>query len=698
MSQQEFDTYLNLLSNMLRLSRKQRAAIADEFRSHLEDRLEDLLARGMSREQAIEMALEEFGDAAGLAGQLTSVSSLSRKRWIMRVSSLSVAASVLLGIGILSFWPAAQQSIAPSYAVAQNVPNDPTSQPGATPAVKPAALTDKQIEDELTAKLNERIDIELIDVSLADALKRLQNEHNLQFFIDLAALRDSGIEPETTNVTIKLNQLSTRTALRLMLKSLSLTFVPRDGLITITTPDVADKEKLVRVYNCRDILFSRDHFLGTAPGTEGSVGTYEYSSPVAGGGSGGGGSGGGFFAIGDDVSTGPGSMTPQMGGMGGGMSGMGMGGMGGAGGMPGGMMQSAPRTAAPQGTHQQRAHHLMTLITTTVDKDSWSDVGGSGTIFEFDGLIAVNQTLAVHQEVESVLKMLREAAQTNPPRLTGQPSNMSGIMSMPGMPGMMRMEGMPGMPMPEMPGMPGMAAPGMMPGIPGFPGNTRPRTDSGYTQPGTDPNTGAPYSGSNPSGTPGVPGFNGPGGPGSSAPGTPFNPQGPQGAGPGSSAPPGGVGPPSGFPGSAGPAGTAPQGVPGASSAPGGLPGAGGFPGNGRGTNFGGAIPTQPAPAANVPGGPRFKKSKQATNNSVPAATPSVLPPSPQPQPQPGGLPPSSGSSLAPGAGTIPGVTEPPAGAGIPAGALPGGPLPGPSLPNVTPPSLEVTPDSAPRT
>jgi len=48
MSQQEFDTYLSLLCRLLRIAPQQREQVAEEFRAHMEDRLEELLVRGMT--------------------------------------------------------------------------------------------------------------------------------------------------------------------------------------------------------------------------------------------------------------------------------------------------------------------------------------------------------------------------------------------------------------------------------------------------------------------------------------------------------------------------------------------------------------------------------------------------------------------------------------------------------------------------
>lgn len=479
MSQQEFDNYLNLLSSMLRLNRKQRAAIADEFRSHLEDRLEDLLARGISRDQAIEMALSEFGDAAGLAGELSVVSSIRRKRWIMRVSALSMAACVLLGLGLLSFWPDARQAVAPARAIAQGG-GEATPAPPAVPANKPTLSLEKQIEAEINESLNKRIDLDFDNVPLKDVLARLSEQTDLQFYLDVTALRDSSIEPELP-ISIQLKQISTRSALKLILSGHNLTYVPDDGFIKVTSNEAADSQITVRVYNCRDILFSHQHFFGALANSGGAIGTYEYSTHATGippGMSGGmmggmGGGGNGFFGINDEVTSGPQAALPQMGG------GMGGGGAGATGtGMPGSMpgmgggsgTPQAPVTA-PATTHQRRARQLMSLITTTVSPETWNDVGGAGAIAEFDGLLVVTQTAAVHQGVENVLTMLRESAsKSNEGMDFYHPSSL--IPSMPGM-------GPPSL----MPG--GGPPPGYQPGTSGFPGtsNSPPRTDSGYEPP-----------------------------------------------------------------------------------------------------------------------------------------------------------------------------------------------------------------------
>src|ERR1700683_5120532 len=98
MSEQEFELYLRLLSRCLNLTAGQREQIADEFRDHLEERLEDLARAGVPRDKAVFQALDEFGDAAVLAAHFSTIARLKRRRILMRLSlgSVSVLTAALL--------------------------------------------------------------------------------------------------------------------------------------------------------------------------------------------------------------------------------------------------------------------------------------------------------------------------------------------------------------------------------------------------------------------------------------------------------------------------------------------------------------------------------------------------------------------------------------------------------------------------
>jgi hypothetical protein len=84
--------------------------------------------------------------------------------------------------------------------------------------------------------------------------------------------------------------------------------------------------------------------------------------------------------------------------MGGGGGGFGGGGLGGGGGI------------AVQESPPSREEQLMDIIQIAVMPESWEDVGGPGTIGEFDGMIVIRHNPRAHRQVEQVLQMLRDAS------------------------------------------------------------------------------------------------------------------------------------------------------------------------------------------------------------------------------------------------------------------------------------------------
>ncbi len=146
--------------------------------------------------------------------------------------------------------------------------------------------------------------LEFNEAPLSEVVDYLKTANNIPIMIDKKALDDVGLGSDTP-VTISLPGVTLRSALKLMLKELDLTYVIRDEVLKITTPEEAENELLTKVYPVADLVL-----------------------PITGGMGGGmmGGMGGGM-----------GGMGGGMGGMGGGMGGGMMGGMGGGMGGMGGM-------------------------------------------------------------------------------------------------------------------------------------------------------------------------------------------------------------------------------------------------------------------------------------------------------------------------------------------------------------------------
>jgi hypothetical protein len=388
MDNREFENYLTLLSSLLQIRGEQREAIARELQAHLEDRLDDLLARGVDRDEAVKLALSEFGDAAGLAANFSLLVRNRRRRWLVKMTSFSTAALVLLALGVVAIWPEHRPGPAPARAIAQNeggegqpaVPGGaakPAKQGDAVRSGSPPAATG---EGTLSDKLSHRLTAEFVETPLKEVLAYLADTGNVQIFLNRKAIENEGLALDSP-ITISLKNIRLDMLLDLVLEQASdsgLTYVERDGILIVSTMANLEGASEVRVYNCRDLLSME------SPTKGGKVGGMPGAAPP------------GSFGPGDPALGPPGRATGMSGGA---MMGEGMGGGGFGGGEMGALTES-----------QQRAESLKQLIQTAVKPSSWSEVGGIGTISEYNGLIVINHDAKTHKQVENVLKMLREAA------------------------------------------------------------------------------------------------------------------------------------------------------------------------------------------------------------------------------------------------------------------------------------------------
>ncbi len=78
------------------------------------------------------------------------------------------------------------------------------------------------------------------------------------------------------------------------------------------------------------------------------------------------------------------------------------GGMGMMGGPGAGGYGPAPMAGNPA------AAQLIQVIQTTVEASSWQQMGGYGSISEYNGLLVINHNVRVHHRVDKLLNMLRE--------------------------------------------------------------------------------------------------------------------------------------------------------------------------------------------------------------------------------------------------------------------------------------------------
>lgn len=155
-------------------------------------------------------------------------------------------------------------------------------------------------EQKIMAALDEKTELDFAEQPLTDVLDYLKQRHDIEIQLDSRALADEGLGSDVS-ITRNIKGITLRSALKLLLGELGLTYVIRNEVLFITSKTEAMNMLTTRVYPVADLVMPIPKPTGGAMGGMGGMG---------------GGMGG------------MGGMTGGMGGMGG-MMGGGMGGMGG---------------------------------------------------------------------------------------------------------------------------------------------------------------------------------------------------------------------------------------------------------------------------------------------------------------------------------------------------------------------------------
>lgn len=371
MSDHDFEAYLALLAGMLRLDPRQRDAIAGELRDHLETRLLELREAGYTREQSVATALEEFGDAAGLAASFTRVAHQRRRRTIMQYSMATIGVCALLVTVVLSLLPTR-----PDVGVG-NLANAQEAKAGGEEAkASPDHFGERQTEQDraAAAKLRKPILVEFDDIKLRDVVAYLREVTGVNMYVEWPTLAAAGIDGDTP-IKMSLKQVPAETALALVLRHVSTGAVSevgyylRDGVVIITSEEVINRRLEVRVYNVRDLLKTGQWHApqreaarprgpqrpGNVPGGFGAAGMYE-----------------------DD----------------------------------GGRFGGSSTTPASGAAYEIALARLKEVVHGVLSQESWVEGGGQGTVTSYDGLLVVRQTARNHDEIRRLLAMLRQAAAT----------------------------------------------------------------------------------------------------------------------------------------------------------------------------------------------------------------------------------------------------------------------------------------------
>ncbi len=266
-----FDNYLNRLQKQLRLSANRAEAITAELRDHLESQLADLVDQGHDSEQAEQQILAELGEQFELAGGFNQVSSLSRRRWLMRYSALTMVASFVAIVATISLWPEKSRFGAPDRVTAQQA-GDPFAggpQEGGVPGTPPRKQ-DRVLPSERSSReqsvVNNLQNLVLREILAQEQLAAATTwqglfevlsqavDQEFRFFVDQSARDvDFVLDNEINN---HWGYDSVYEELRLALSQIGCALVIRGKSVVIVCSDVTDNPEFRRrqMIDCRQLL------------------------------------------------------------------------------------------------------------------------------------------------------------------------------------------------------------------------------------------------------------------------------------------------------------------------------------------------------------------------------------------------------------------------------------------------------------
>lgn len=204
------------------------------------------------------------------------------------------------------------------------------------------------------------------DTPLEQVFEFLADYMRVNMTVDWEDLNNLGIRRDKS-ISIRLKDVTFRTGLRELLTQaggdVPLAYAVGDGLIRVATKEKLDRDKLILVYDIRDLLVRVPRFVG--PRLDLSQQSASSATPSGGGGT-------------QNLFTDEGSETVH--------------------------------SRVQEMDNNPLIRQIMEIIQTTVEPNSWSETGsGTGTLRELNGQLIVYNTSDAHRQVADLLSQLREA-------------------------------------------------------------------------------------------------------------------------------------------------------------------------------------------------------------------------------------------------------------------------------------------------
>lgn len=233
-------------------------------------------------------------------------------------------------------------------------------------------------EKEIESKLSMPVNLNFNNILLKDAIEDLRSFYGINIVPDMPALEQEGISLDRP-VSLKLEQVSLKSALNLLLHSVHLTYVIKDEVLQITTESHARGKLQTVTYQVADLVVPVENYVN--PLLTNSL------SPILG-------------ISANQQPSNSSATTPLM--------------------SPNSMTGGTP-TGTPSGTasngnvsttkksSQTMEEMLIKLLTSTISPQAWNNMGGPGTIeyFPLTMSLVINQSPDIQEQVADLLTALR---------------------------------------------------------------------------------------------------------------------------------------------------------------------------------------------------------------------------------------------------------------------------------------------------
>ncbi len=262
-------------------------------------------------------------------------------------------------------------------------------------------------EMEIEQRLSTPVSVKFNNKPLSEVIEVLGGYAQVPTYLDPQGLQSEGVSSSQL-VTIDLrNDISLKSALKLILEQFRLTYVIKDEVLKITSQDVRRGELIQKIYPVGDLIIPIPNFIPNGrEGISGALLDGMRRNQMGGGANAIGMPGPVTVAANEQGSNVNTAINPSL------YAQMQKAGIPIVGGSGQNGSSSSPTAFGPgglKGGAQADFDSLITLITSTIAAPTWDDVGGQGTIQPFNTNLSlvVSQTQEVHEQIADLLQQLR---------------------------------------------------------------------------------------------------------------------------------------------------------------------------------------------------------------------------------------------------------------------------------------------------